>query len=147
MDHEKIGYFISKKGLKAQIPKFCIFGRYIEFVFFIQFWCSLFLWIDCDESFQWYEDWGTRASSGMRTEGRELPVVWGLSDESFQWYEDWFPLSLAVSEINLTKRGQQRPNSKIWTFLFISQFKYSFIYRFSFSCPWGMIFLHARELN
>jgi hypothetical protein len=31
MDHKKIWYFISMKDVKAHIPKFCIFGTYIEF--------------------------------------------------------------------------------------------------------------------
>ena len=44
---------------------FCIFGRYIEYLFFIQFWSVFFQWIDCVESF------------------------W-----QFSWYIDGFPLSL-----------------------------------------------------
>jgi hypothetical protein len=31
MDHKKIWYLISMKDVKAHIPKFCIFGTYIEF--------------------------------------------------------------------------------------------------------------------
>ena len=37
--HKNVYYFISKKGLKgSRIPKFRIFERYIEFLFFIEFW-------------------------------------------------------------------------------------------------------------
>jgi hypothetical protein len=37
--HNNVYYFISKKGLKgSRIPKFRIFERYIEFLFFIEFW-------------------------------------------------------------------------------------------------------------
>jgi len=37
-------YFILQRGLiEAQIPKFCIFERYIEFLFFSQIWCGFFL--------------------------------------------------------------------------------------------------------
>jgi len=35
--YKKISYFISKRGPKgAEILKFCIFDRYIEFLYFIQ---------------------------------------------------------------------------------------------------------------
>ena len=61
------------------------FGRYIEFLYFIQFWCIFFFnWLKWNESFRL-----TR-----------------------------FPLTLMVSEINFTERGQVS-NSKMFTFIFI----------------------------
>jgi bifunctional ADP-heptose synthase (sugar kinase/adenylyltransferase) len=38
--------------------------------------------------------------------------------------------SLTVSEINSTERGQQKSNSKIWTFLFTSNFNAVFLINF-----------------
>ena len=43
MDHKKVVQFISNRGLSGVwIPKFCILARYVEFLFFIQFWCIFF---------------------------------------------------------------------------------------------------------
>jgi hypothetical protein len=44
--------------------------------------------------------------------------IWIDWAESFQYYDDGFVLSFVVSEIISTDMGQQKPNSKIWTFLF-----------------------------
>ena len=84
-----------RKG--TQIPKFCIFGTYVEFYFFIQFACIFSLWNDCMDSFCFWK------------------------------YVIRFSLSLMVSEIDLSYRGKQKLNSKIWTFFFSSNFNAIFL--------------------
>jgi len=65
------------------------------FLFFIQFWCSLIYFFELIR-------FATRASSSMSADF----------------------LFLTISLINSTKRGEGKPNSKIWTFSFFIQFHF-----------------------
>ena len=55
--------------------KFGIFERYIEFLFFIQFWCVFCCWMDCVECFWWYVDRFPLSFGGMSTDFLYLLVV------------------------------------------------------------------------
>ena len=55
--------------------KFSIFERYIEFLFFIQFWCVFCCWMDCVECFWWYVDRFPLSFGGMSTDFLYLLVV------------------------------------------------------------------------
>ena len=82
-----------KASKNAQIPKFRIFERYIEFLFVIQFWCVYF-WL----------------MNGMCW---ELSVVCRRISSIFR----------AIFEINLTERAPKKgPISKDLKFLFSIQF-------------------------
>lgn len=54
-----------------------------------------------------------------------ISVLWIDSNDTFWYCDDVFPQSLAVSEIKSTRVGQQKPNSKIWSFLFFIQFSFT----------------------
>jgi len=54
MGHNKFLSILLLKG--ARIPTFRIFGRHIEFSFYIQFWWVFFLWTYWTKSFWYYND-------------------------------------------------------------------------------------------
>jgi hypothetical protein len=61
----------------AKIEKLWIFGKNIEFLFFTQFWCSFFVWIDCAES--------------LRKDVDRFTLAYGFEDKQKEANKSWIP--------------------------------------------------------